>query len=346
MPGFMNKAIRIVAIAIALSSVASLLGACKKETKGATVGDGLFPIKAITRKDCSLAPWLVTEKLGFFAQEGIRIVYTGETQPALVLPSVLKGDNDVAGDHPNALAVAKAGGAKITGVMRSGIDPSPDLNPELRHMFWYVNPEKYPDVKSFADLKKLPGKLKFSTITNNICSDFLANKIADKYGIPRDKFEWVTMPDIQAIQALKQGLVDVAGVHPPFYKPMAISGARKISDSLETGLGPAAGVAFNYFRDDFIEKHPDVVRGFIRAMGRGGAWINDHPEMAAKWTSEAIGVPVTGNHYYSPKNDILESEIEPWIQDLEEHKVIPRGKVKPSDLVSHQFETHEVYSWK
>ena len=308
--------------------------------------DGLFAIKTISRKDCTLAPWLVAEKMGFFREEGIRMVYTGETQDALIIPSILKGENDVWGAHPNTLAVAKAGGAKITGVLRDGIDPPTNLDPRLRHMFWYVNPAKYPNVKTFADLKNLPGKLKFSTITNNICSDFLTNKIADKNGIPRDKFEWVTMPDVQAIQALKQGLVDVAGVHPPFYKPMEIAGARRIADSTEAGLGPAAGVSYTYFRDDFIKKYPLVVRGFIRAMGRSGAWINAHPDQTAQWTSEAIGIPVTGNHYHAPSNEIIESEIEPWIRDLEEHKVNPRGKIKPSDLVTHQFETHEVFSWK
>ena len=170
-----------------------------------------FEIKTRTRKDCSLAPWLATEKLGYFEQEGIKLTYTGETQPALWIPSLLRGDNDVDSGHPNTFGVAIAGGAQLTGVVRGGIDPSEDVDPKFRHMWWFVNPARYPNVKSFADLKDIPGTLKFSTITSNICTDFLTNKLADKYGIPRDKFEWVTMPDIQAIQALKQGLVDVAG---------------------------------------------------------------------------------------------------------------------------------------
>jgi ABC-type nitrate/sulfonate/bicarbonate transport system substrate-binding protein len=200
-------------------------------------------------------------------------------------------------------------------------------------------------VKTFADLKKLPGRLKFSTITVNICVDFLTNKLAEKYGVPLDKIEWVTMPDIQAIQALKQGLVDIAGVHPPFYKGMDDAGAVKIADSLETGLGPAAGVSYYYFRDDFISRYPGVVRGFVRAIGRGQAWIDAHPELTAKWVSEAIGVPVTASHYYPLHNDVLESEIDPWIADLEKHKVLPRGKIHAADLVTHRFETHELFTW-
>ncbi len=300
----------------------------------------LFVIKTPTLKNCGLAPWLVTDRLGYFAEEGIKMQYTGETQPALVIPSILRGDNDVSGAHPNSLAVAKAGGARITGVVRGGIDPAPSIDPKFRHMWWFVNPAKYPNVKSFADLKKIPGKIKFSTITKNQCSDFLANRILEKHGIPRDKVEWVTMPDVQAIQALRQGLVDVGGVHPPFYKGMQDAKAVKIADSTEAGLGPAAGVGYYYFTDDFIKKHPKEVAGFVRAIKRGQRWANANPEKTAKWVEEVIGVPVTGNHYYAEDATIIEAQNDAWIKDLEDHKVIPKGKVTSASLITHQFEAY------
>jgi ABC-type nitrate/sulfonate/bicarbonate transport system substrate-binding protein len=298
----------------------------------------LFEIKTRTRKDCTLAPWLVTEKLGYFEQEGIKLVYTGETQPALWIPSLLRGDNDVDSGHPNTFGVAIAGGAQLTGVVRGGIEPSEDVDPKFRHMWWFVNPDKYPNVKSFTDLKDIPGTLKFSTITSNICTDFLTNKLADKYGIPRDKFEWVTMPDIQAIQALKQGLVDVAAVHPPFYKGMTDANAVKIADTIETGLGPSAGLTFYWFRNDFIKEHPHEVAGFVRAIKKGQRWANANPELTAQWTAEAIGVPVTGNHYYAQDATIIESQIDPWLKDLEDNNVIPKGKISSASIVTHQFE--------
>lgn len=297
-------------------------------------------IKTWTRKDCSLAPWLVTEKLGYFAEEGIKLVYTGETQPALQIPSLLRGDNDVGSGHPNQYGVAIAGGGKLTAVVRGGIEPDEKIDPKFRHMWWFVNPKKYPDVKTFQDLKNLPGKLKFTTITKNICTDFLTNKLADKYGIPREKFEWVNMPDIQAIQALKQGLVDVSAVHPPFYKGMQDAGQVKIADSFETGLGPSAGLSFYWFRDDFIKKNPQAVAGFVRALKKGQRWANANPEQTAKWVEEAIGVPVTGNHYYAEDAVILEREIDPWIEDLEQNKVIPKGKITSASIVTHQFEAY------
>ena len=315
-------------------------GAVGGEAKKAANDKELLVVKTWSRKDCSLAPYLVTDKLGYFAEEGIKLVFTGETQPAQEIPSILNGNNDVGDAHPNTIAVANAGGAKLRGVVRGVLEPGPELDPRLRHMFWYVNPKS--GIKSFADLKNRKGKVKFSTITNNICADFLANLIADKYGVPRSKIEWVSMPDIQAIQALKQGLVDVAGVHPPFYKGMDDAGAVKIADSSDPGLGPTAGLTFYYFSEDFIKKNPEAVRRFAKAIARGQKWANDHLAETAKWTSEAIGVPVTGNHFYGSDNQIIDSQIVPWLADLEQSGVIPKGKIKPSDIVTHEFEQQSV----
>jgi ABC-type nitrate/sulfonate/bicarbonate transport system substrate-binding protein len=265
-------------------------------------------------------------------------VFTGEIQPPQRVPSIINGNNDVEDFHPNQLAVSIAGGAKLKGVARAGVEPRDDLDPAFRHMWWFVNPEKYPNVKSFADLKDIPGTLKFSIISTSSCSDFLANRILDKYGIPRDKIEWVTMPDVQGIQALKQGHTDVGGVHPPFYKGMEDAGLLKIADSLDAGLDyQVAGLGFYFFTEDFIAKNPEAVRGFVRAINKGQAWINANPEQARIWTEEAIGLPISANHYYSEELVIDDDQITPWLQDLEEHGVIPKGKLKESDLVTHDF---------
>lgn len=332
------KVKRVVVGVVGLVTVA--LAACWGARAQAAPQKELFEIRTPTLKNCGLAPWLVTDRLGYFREEGIKIVYTGETQPNLVIPSILRGNNDVSSGHPNTIAVAKAGGAPITGVVRGGIEPAASYDPKFRHMWFFVNPSKHPDVKTFADLKKIPGKIKISNITMNICTDFLVNKLADKYGIPRSKFEWVTMPDIQGIQALKLGQVDVGTAHPPFYKGNLDAGARRIADSTETGLGPAAGVGYYYFTDDFIRKNPKAVAGFVRAIKRGQRWANANPEKTARWVEEEIGVPVTGNHYYAEDATILEAEITPWLRDLEDNKVIPKGKVTERNLITHQFEAY------
>ncbi|MBP2657873.1 MAG: hypothetical protein H6Q69_905 [Firmicutes bacterium] len=143
--------------------------AAGKESAAAADG-GLYPIRTVSQTACSSTPWVVTDQLGFFKEEGLQVVYTGDTQPNQIVPSILNGSNDVSTAHPNNLAVAIAGGAKIKGVVRAGIDPTPDKDPKLRHMNWYINPNVTPEIHTFADLNKLPGQVKFSLITPNQCS--------------------------------------------------------------------------------------------------------------------------------------------------------------------------------
>jgi ABC-type nitrate/sulfonate/bicarbonate transport system substrate-binding protein len=329
---------RLVAGGMLLAAVAGTVYGVK--TVAAEPRKELFEIKTWTRKDCSLAPWLVTDKLGYFADEGIKLVYTGETQGPLQIPSIVKGNNDVGSGHANQYGAAIAGGAPLIAVVRGGIEPAPGYDPRFRHMWWFVNPGKTLGIKTFADLKKMPGKIKISTLNKGTCTELLNQKISERYGIPRDKFEWVTMPDIQAIQALKQGLIHVSAVHPPFYKGMQDAGALKIADSSEAGLGSSAGLSFYWFRKDFVQKYPKEVAGFVRAIKKGQRWANAHPEQAAKWTEEAIGVPVTGNHYYAEDATIVEKDLEPWIKFLEDNRIAPKGKITAASIVTHQFENY------
>ena len=297
----------------------------------------LIPIRTPTRKNCTLAPILVADRQGFFAAEGLKLVFTGELQQPQILPSILNGNNDFADAHPNYLALARSGGAKVVGVARSIIEPGPDKDPKLRHMRYFVNPQS--GITSFADLKKLPdAKIKFSATSKNSCPEFLGNKIADNTGIGRDRIEWVVMPDIQAVQAAKQGLITVADVHPPFYKAAEDAGLTLIGDSSDANYGEAAGLYLYYFSEDFVKKNPDTVKRFVRAITKAQIWANEHPEQTAKWTEEFSGVPVAGNHYYASTSKIDEEQIVPWVEDLETNGALNKGQVKPSDLITHAFE--------
>ncbi len=55
-------------------------------------------------------------------------------------------------------------------------------------------------------------------------------------------------------------------------------------------------------------------------------------------TEDAVGVPVTGNHWYSTVTKIDEKLSAPWIKDLEDNKVIPKGKVTTANLITHDIE--------
>lgn len=327
---------RLAAVVLGASFAAALVGSAEV---GAKPEKELFVLKTWNRKDCSVTPWTVADRLGFLKDEGLRFQFTGETQTPLQLPSVLSGDNDVGTHHVNVLAVAKAAGAPVTCVLQCTVDPADGKTPEpFRHLWFHVNPKRHPDVRSFGELSKLPGKIKVASPTRNTCQDFALNRLADKYGLSHDKFEWVTLPELQAVQALKQGFVDLTVVHAPFYQAVIDAGMRKIADTLETGLGPAAGLTYYYFRDDFLKKYPSQVAAFNRAMVRAQRYVNANPLQALKLAEEAAGAPLTGSHYYSETHRMDENLAKPWLADLESRKVIPAGAVTASSLVTHDFE--------
>jgi ABC-type nitrate/sulfonate/bicarbonate transport system substrate-binding protein len=309
---------------------------------GSEAADGdLFPIKTSTRYDCTLAPYLVADKLGYFADEGLRLEFTGEIPSSEYVAGVVSGANDFADGHPNEIALQVYGGAEIKAVGRSIIEPDLDKDPRLRHMRYYVNPEaEDAGVKAIADLANYKeGEQLKSAGYQDTCESFILNKALDANGVPRDKLEWITFDaDVAKIEALKLGQVDIIGVHPPFYDAAAEAGLVQIGDSSEAGLGEATGVYLYYFSNKFIEEHPDEVAGFVRAVTKAQQYANANIEETAKWTGEFINQEVKGNHYYSETTEIDEATILPWIEDLEVTGTLPKGAVKVTDIITHQFE--------
>ncbi|AJA49443.1 ABC-type nitrate/sulfonate/bicarbonate transport system, periplasmic component [Clostridium pasteurianum DSM 525 = ATCC 6013] len=303
--------------------------------------DGLIPIKTSSKLDCSSTPWVVADKKGFLKKYGLKVVYTGETQAAQQIPSILNGNNDVNSFHPNTYAPAIAGGANIIGIGAAGVDPaSEDIDPKLRHMWWFVSPKaQAAGVKTFKDLVnyKKGEKLKFTTISANICMDFEGNILADKYGIPRDRIEWVTMPDVQAIQALTQGTVDVSAVHPPYYTGMQKAGNIKIADTFDTGLGPTAGLSYWVVNKTWAAKNPNVTRKFLKAMTEAQVWANHNPKEAADLTAKHIGQPVSGNHYYAETLNVDNDKyLKPWLDESLKNGSISK-KLTTKDLVTDEY---------
>jgi hypothetical protein len=301
----------------------------------------LFAMKVSARKDCSVTPYIVADRLGFLAEEGLHIRWTGETQPALLVPSLVRGDNDVAELTPDILAVAKASGARLTGVAEARIEPvDPHIDPRYRSTWWFINPDTLPNANSIADvgLSIVGRKIRFSKGAPSIGdADFESKLLADKYGIRLDRIEWISVADAEAIDALKLGFVDVSAVHFHFYSAMLKAGARKIADSSETGLGRAAGITYWTFRDQFIEEHPDKVAAWARALRRAQVWTNANSDGARRLTEEAIGEPVTDSQYYSESKGVDGELSARWLVDLVQSGMIPPGKVTTKSLVTQEI---------
>jgi len=308
-------------------------------------GKKVYTIKTWSRSDCTDAPFVVGEKMGYFEEEGINMVYTGETQPPQRVASILNGNNYVGTAHPNTIAIAREGGAPIRGVARSIIEPPygmDDIN--LQHMWWVTDKngpyQSWEDVKAATDNGK---KIKIQLLLRNACIDFLTDIIAEKYNINRKNIQYITMPDIEGVLALKKGLVDMITPHPTFYNATMETGIAKILITSRDVAGEDAGTYLYYFADNFINNpaNHEAIKRFVRAVKKAERYANENPEQTAKWTAEVIGVPVQANHWYAKNAVIDDASIQVWIDGSIKSGALPANtKVTVSDVITHEFDQY------
>jgi ABC-type nitrate/sulfonate/bicarbonate transport system substrate-binding protein len=355
----------IAALVIVGIGVGGALGATKKGISSGTIiqgaaglatlkdgnydpaasGKEVITLHVDTKKNCGSTPWVIGEKKGFFAEEGLIIEYTGELTTPQLLPAVLNGTNDIGGAHINALATYIAGGAKIKGVTLGGVDPDPDsdVDPKYRHMRFYLSPALgLSSLQELVELRKSQGQ---NITINGLapgCNTFIAASAFDHLGYDRNLITFVYFnTDVAAVQAAQQGNIDIVGVHPPFYKLCAEAELIQIFDTADTGLGAAAGSSAYYFTEEFIAKNPDAVARFVRAIKKTQAWIVK-PENAAEaiqLTQEYIGQPVNAVHYYYSGSGLPDHLIQPWIDDLVINNFLEPGQLSVSDLITKEFDS-------
>lgn len=312
----------------------------KKDSQAqlAASGKKVITVKTNTQKNCSSTPWVVAEKKGFFAAEGLNVEYTGELKSEQILPSILNGTNNVSSAHPNTLASYIAGGAKVRAVTLDEVDPKDGIDPKFRHMRFYASPKLgVKNLKELVDLKK-GQKIKVNG-TAPVCTTFIAATAFEKLGFDRNQIQFVSFDsDTAAVQAAQQGNLDIVGVHPPFYKLAADSNLPQLFDSHDTGYGEAAGTAVYYFTDKFIEENPEAVQRFVTAIKKAQAWANANTEESIKLTADYIGQPVNATHYYYTGSGLPEKLIQPWIDDLVVNGALKKDQLKVGDIVTTKFD--------
>ncbi len=317
------SAAAIIAIALLIGS-----GAYAAETKED------YTLKASVNKDCSGTPWFVGVEKGFFKDAGVNFVDEGQIAGPQRNAAFIAGQIDVEDADPQALINMLKAGVKVKAVAQSGDEPADgDINKE--HMHWVVREDS--PLKTPADIAKQKDKVKVSVISLGICADTQNNALLRKYNVPKDKIEYVVIPDAQAEQALRQGLVDIAVLHPPFYFAAEKHGGVRILASSSDAFKGAGGTTLLVYREDFIKEHPETVRKFTKAYKDTEKWVNQNRDEAGKLTAKDIGLEEAAVHYYSSTGEINTEQLQYWIDALVTDGVIKKGEFKPEDLYTDEF---------
>lgn len=291
-------------------------------------------IKANVNKDCAGTPWFVGQQKGFFEAAGINFVDMGHLDWSQQSAALISGQTNVVTGHPNTIINLLKAGGKVKGVVAHGAEPPEgDLMHEHMHFLVLENSS----LREAKDILKTGKKIKLAVGALGICADLQTNEWLRQNNIPKDKVEVVVMPDPQQEQALKQGLIDIAVLHPPFYTAAEEHGGVRIIVSSRKIFGDAGGEDLLYFTEDFIKNNPDAVRKFIGGFKNADRWSNDNPIEAAEITAKEIGLDKSTVHYYSYADSINETRIQVWIDAMVKDGIIKQGEYKPSDLYTTEF---------
>lgn len=301
-------------------------------------------VDAAVTKDCAGTPWFVGQELGFFNKSGIKFVDKGEIKWTDQPAALASGQINVYDGHPNSIINLLKAGAKVKGVAVGGAEPTDGGNKvDEDHMHWLVlensTLKTATDFKTFKEQNNR--KVKIAVGGTGLCADLETNAWLRKNNISKDYYEFIVLPDPQQEQALKQGSIDIATLHPPFYKKAEKDGGVRILFTSYDAFGPAAGLTLVVFTEDYINKYPGTVRDFINAYKDAERWINNNREEAGEITAKDIGLPYTSNvHYYSSSgaiNDKVKGYLQQWIDAMVADGQIQAGQYKPEDLYTTEF---------
>lgn len=293
-----------------------------------------YTLKASVNKDCTGTPWFVGVEKGFFKDAGVNFVDVGQIAGPARNLALTSRQIDVEDVDPQQLINLLKAGVKVKGVAQSGDEPTDgDINKE--HMHWVVLENS--SLKTPEDIAKQDKVVKIGVIAEGICADTQNNALLRKYNIPKDKVQYVIIPDPQQEQALRQGLIDIAILHPPFYFAAEKHGGVRILAASKDAFKGAGGTTLLVFREDFIKEHPETVRRFAKGYKNTEKWVNENREDAGKLTAKDIGLTEAAVHYYSSTGKVNEAQLQYWIDALVADGQIKPGEYKPSDLYTDEF---------
>lgn len=226
-------------------------------------------------------PLTLTERLGYFKEQGLNVTITDFGGGAKSLQSLIGGSADVvAGAYEHTIRM-QAKGQDITAVIELGRFPGIVLA---------VRKDKAARVKSFKDLKGF----KIGVTAPGSSTNFFVNALIAREGLKADDVAIIGVgTGMSAVAAMKNGELDaMSNLDPVMTKliedgdVVVLADSRTEADNVKLfgGNNPAAVV---YLKRDFIAKYPATTQAIVNAFYKTTKWLEKAtPEDIAKTVPE------------------------------------------------------------
>ena len=329
-----RKALLFIPLAILLTIVLPVaIAGCSSGDEDKTSGapDGESGLVTIRLTDPTVySEYVIADELGYFKEEGIQLEYVGKLDKGVTQYQLIEqGEVDFFTGHPPTTAQARLAGIKAIAVAPGMID-----DPKYPHVQYLV-----PKDSPLQSLDEAIGhKVAVSSVSP--CTDGYVRYYLKSKGFNPDDAEYVIINQDLQEQSASQGLVDITSSHPPYGgKALASGDFRELTNTWEIFNSPGAGLSVRGFSDEFIEKHPDTVQGFVNAMYRARIWANNNVEEAKKINAKYLGLdPEDVSIFIFDENKNIDPEyIQLWFDIAEDIDLWEPGDILPKDVYTNEF---------
>ncbi|MBL0373526.1 ABC transporter substrate-binding protein [Rhizobium sp. KVB221] len=207
-------------------------------------------------------------------------------------------------------------------------------------------------IKSGEDLK---GK-KIGTVNPSFSGVWFVLDWLGKKGITKDDVTIVTIPQAQLEQVLKQGGVDAIIAYSPLdaeLRRRKDEGFRELFQWTDVAGRPVLRGG-TMASEKTIAERPDLVKGYVAAIAEAADWANGHPADVVKLGIERGRIAADLAPYiytrdgkgdystlsWSTHGLNKEADIAFWLDVVERAGIVPKGRHKPSDFYTNEFNPH------
>jgi len=107
-------------------------------------------------------------------------------------------------------------------------------------------------------------------------------------GLTTRDIQFINLPMADIATAIQNGNIDAGAIWEPLITKLETQGAVRV---LADGTGIKKGVLVIIATNDFIAKHRDQTKAFLKAYQRGAQFIKSHPAEAAKLIEKDVNLP-------------------------------------------------------
>jgi ABC-type nitrate/sulfonate/bicarbonate transport system substrate-binding protein len=317
----------LAAVVVLLGSVVPSQASAEPVKKEA--GKNLFTIKYANIQWYD--PVYIADEKGWFEEEGLKIQWVGEIPAGQLVPSVASRNIDFANRHTPLILTAIAGGAKLK-IVAAGAKTTP----ERPHMKYLVA-----ENSSIKGVKDFKGK-KVAINSFGACSEYVLKEYLKRNGLDKD-VELTVIPDANQEQVLKQGLIDVAVIHSPYYeKALKGGGVREVFNDYIVDKG-MSGMLPYFTSEELIREHPEVVRKFVKVLVKASNWTNKNHDEAGRIFAKRRGFdPKYAGSWEYYQNGIVPNDkpVQWWIDLLVREGKLKKDQIKAGDVYTNAYNSY------